>query len=94
MEVKIKGPITTRDLLAWYKRLPAFVKRPRKLRPRSIDTYNFIRDLGGSPKAGKMEFWRTATAKWNRGHPERRFESRGALRMAYNRAAAKLRTTG
>jgi hypothetical protein len=92
--IEIRGPVNSRDLLAWYKRLPAFVKRPRKLRPRSVDTYNFIRDFGGPPKIGKMEFWQMATAKWNRVHRDRRFASPDALRKAYSRTAAKMLATG
>lgn len=89
-KIEFWGPVNARDLLAAYKRLPDSAKRPRKLTARNIDAHDFVQRLGGPPKIAVMEFWRTATAKWNRVHPDRHFTSRDGLKKAFERTQKKL----
>jgi len=89
-KIEFRGPVNTRDLLRAYKRLPDSAKRPRRLTVRNVDVHGFVLGLGGPPRTGIMEFWRTATAKWNRAHPDRRFVSRDGLKKAFERARKKL----
>jgi len=90
MDITFIGPVTIRDLLDYYKRLPPEYKNSRKMTSICNAVYEFIHELGGPPKKKVMKFWREATKVWNKQRGHRKYDSRDGLKKAYERALKKL----
>jgi hypothetical protein len=90
MYIDILGPVTVRDFLDYYKQLPAWYKRSKKVTAIGNAVYNFVQERGGPPTKKVMKFWRETTKAWNKHRGHRKYESRDGLKKAYERALKRL----
>ncbi len=89
-DIEFHGPVTVRDFLDYYKRLPVEYKNSKKITSTGNAVYNFIKERGGPPDKKIMRFWREATRAWNEYRGHRKYESRDGLKKAYERALKKI----
>jgi hypothetical protein len=94
IDISVYGPVSVRDLVAFYRRHFPAVKRARRISPASLAIVEFIKARGGVPAKGKMKFWENAARAWNKVHKRNSAITLDGIKRAYERALKRLSVTG
>jgi hypothetical protein len=90
IDISVYGPVSVRDLVAFYRRHFPAVKRSRRISAANIAVVEFVKARGGVPAKEKMKFWRDASRAWNRIHRRKEPISLDGLKRAYERSVRKI----